>query len=111
MLVLVNDLVGLVVLDGAFIVQNQNLLLQISNNKKKLFLWYVCFNAFQKEDLRQNIEKYKLHHTDLWHEAFSEFADQHCYTQNITKTELHALTEMEGKSQSQQKKGQNSWKK
>lgn len=63
--------------------------------KKNLFLWYVCFNAFQK-DLRQNIEKYKLHHTDLWHEAFSEFADQRCYTQNNTKTELHALTEMEG---------------
>lgn len=42
----------------------------------------------------------------LWYKAFSEFADQHCYTQSIMETELHALTEMEGKSQSQQKKGQ-----
>lgn len=62
---------------------------------------------FKKRTLKND----KLHHTDLWCKAFSEFADQHCNTQNISETELHALTEMEGKSLSQQKKGQVTWKK
>lgn len=53
---------------------------------------------------KKNILDETLKH--LWYKAFSEFADQHCYTQSIMETELHALTEMEGKSQSQQKKGQ-----
>lgn len=96
-------LVALDIVDDAFVVQNQNRLLQISK-RTTFFLWYVCFNAFQKEYLRQNIETFVVR-------SFSEFADQHCYTQSIMETELHALTEMEGKSQSQQKKGQAVWKK
>lgn len=46
---------GCVTVDDAFVEQNQNLLLQISK-RTTFFLWYVCFNAFQKEYLRRNIE-------------------------------------------------------
>lgn len=86
------------IVTNAYIVQKN-----LAANKQDFPHLHVCFDAFKK---KKDLKNYILHHTDLWYKASSEFADQHCYTQNISETELHALTEMEGKSPSQQKKGQ-----
>lgn len=92
------ELIVLDIVDDAFIVQNQNLSLQIS--KRATFFCDMSTLMYFKKNILDKTLKH------LWYKAFSEFADQHYFTQSITETELHALTDMEGKSPSQQKKGQ-----